>query len=187
MMRYTVLEVLGEEPVNVAEVRERLHLLPGNEAERQYTLEPLIVAAREYCEGIAGYAFIRQRIAAHPDPAELAMGFVNLPRPPVIEIESVTLHGADGTDTETDAYEADGEDGRLYLPGIDASALRAVNPITITYTAGAEICPELARQAMLLLIGHWYQNRESVQTGAVTAVEIEQTTKAILRQYKRWW
>ena len=40
---------------------------------------------------------------------------------------------------------------------------------------------------MMLLIGHWYQNRESVQTGAVTAVEIEQTTKAILKQYKRWW
>ena len=40
---------------------------------------------------------------------------------------------------------------------------------------------------MLLLIGHWYQNRESVQTGAVTAVEIAQTTRDILKQYKQWW
>ena len=80
----------------------------------------------------------------------------------------------------------DGEDGRFYLP-VDFTGLRKVNPIAVQYIAGMTPCPELARQAMFLLIGHWYQNRESVQTGAVTAVEIEQTTKAILRQYKRWW
>ena len=187
MAHYSVLEVLGDEPITVEEVRERLHALPGNANEQQYTIQPLIVAAREFCEGIAGYAFIQQRIAAHPDASELASGVINLPRPPVIEIESVTLHGADGTDSETDDYELDGEEARLYLPGVQIAQLRRMNPVTIVYVAGAETCPELARQAMHLLIGHWYQNRESVQTGAVAAVEIEQTTRAILRQYKRWW
>lgn len=184
-MRYTVVEILGEEPIDAVAVKERLHLLPPSEAEVNYTINPLIVAAREYCEGIAGYAFIKQRIEAYPELAELN-SVVNLPRPPIIKIDGVTLHHADGTDEITTDYEFDGEDGRLYL-NVDANGLRVVDPVTVEYIAGADQCPEMARQAMLLLIGHWYQNRESVQTGAVTAVEIAQTTNAILKQYKRWW
>lgn len=186
-MRYTVNEILSNsEPVTLEEARKRVHALPGDFTEDTYTLLPMITAAREYCEGIAGYAFVQQRITAYPDLADLAAGFVNLPRPPVVELESVTLYHSDGTSETTDAYELDGEDGRLYM-AIGADGLRKVNPVAITYVAGTAKCSELARQAMFLLIGHWYQNRESVQTGAVTAVEIEQTTKAILRQYKRWW
>ncbi len=43
--------------------------------------------------------------------------------------------------------------------------LRALNPITVEYAAGyttGNACPQSIRQAMLLLIGHWYQNREAV-------------------------
>lgn len=185
-MRYTVSQILGDEPVLLEEIEERVHALPGNTDDERYTLTPMITAAREYCENLAGYAFVRQRIIAYPDPADLAAGFVNLPRPPIVEVESVMLYAGDGTSTTTDGYELDGEDGRLYLP-VDGAGLRRVNPVAVQYIAGADECPELARQAMMLLIGHWYQNRESVQTGAVTAVEIEQTTKAILKQYKRWW
>lgn len=188
MLRYKVTEITAQsEPVTVAEVRERLKLLPNNAAEEQYTLTPLIKAAREYCESRTGYAFVPQRITAYPDQSDIAT-FFNLPRPPIVEVESVILHGADGTDTETEEYEVDDEDGRMRLTGsIDAASLRQVNPVSITYRAGAETCPEMARQAMLLLIGHWYHNRESVQSGAVTAVEIAQTTEALLKQYRRWW
>lgn len=184
-MRYKVSAILGTEPVQLESLQERLHTLP-NDDDELYTLTPLITAAREYCENIAGYAFVRQRIEAYPDPADLAAGFVNLPRPPVTTVESVTMYLEDGTSETISDYELDGEDGRLYMD-IDASGLRKVNPVVVQYIAGADTCPELARQAMLLLIGHWYQNRESVQTGAVTAVEIAQTTRDILKQYKRWW
>lgn len=184
MMRYTVTEIIGEEPVTAEAVQERLKLLPAQEDE-DLTLNPMIKAAREYCENIAGMAFIEQRITAYPEIAELAAGYVNLPRPPIIEIESVKAYAEDGTSADLTGYVVDGEDGRMTMP-VNAEGLRSVNPIAVTYRAGGS-CPELARQAMLLLIGHWMQNRESVQTGAVTAVEIAQTTRDILKQYKRWW
>lgn len=184
MMRYTQAEILGTEPVTVEDVEERLHLLPGNDDE-DLTLNPMITAAREYCENIAGRAFIEQRITAYPDVSELAQGYVNLPRPPIIEIESVKVYREGGICETIEGVTADRDDGRMYLQ-IAGSGLRALNPVEITYRAGGS-CPELARQAMLLLIGHWYQNRESVQTGAVTAVEIAQTTRDILKQYKQWW
>lgn len=186
MIPYKVQNLLASEPVAVADVQERVHALPGNEAEIQYTLIPLITAAREYCESRAGYAFVRQRITAWPDLSEISAGEFTLPRPPIVEVESVTAYRHDGTSFELTDYQI-AEDGRMTLNAQDVAALRRMDPVAVTYIAGAEVCPEMARQAMLLLIGHWYQNRESVQTGAVTAVEIAQTTEAILKQYKTWW
>lgn len=187
MMRYSVTEILGQEPVTLEEVRERVHALPGNEAEELYVLKPIITAAREYCESRTGYAFVRQRITAYPSIEQIKAGAFVLPRPPVAEIEHVTVTSADGTTSGIADYQVDGEDGRMIIQLANASGLRSVNPVSVTYIAGAIECPEMARQAMLLLIGHWYQNRESVQTGAVTAVEIAQTTEALLMQYKQWW
>lgn len=186
MMPYSVTNMLGSEPVALEEIQERLHVLPGNADEAQYTLTPMITAAREYCESRAGYAFVRQRITAWPTPEDIAAGTFYLPRPPIAEVENVTAYSRDGSSLELTDYQV-AEDGRMALSVPDASALRRMDPVAVTYIAGAETCPEMARQAMMLLIGHWYQNRESVQTGAVTAVEIAQTTDAILKQYKRWW
>ena len=55
----------------------------------------------------------------------------------------------------------------------------------ITYTAGYEETPYLVRQAMLLLIGHWYTNREAVIQGSTTEIDI--AVRAMLNQYKGWW
>lgn len=40
---------------------------------------------------------------------------------------------------------------------------------------------------MLLLIGHWYTNREAVVVGAFASVEVAQTVNSILNLYKVWW
>ena len=184
-MRYSVLETLANEPVTVEMVRERLRLLPAaSESEEEQTLLPLITAAREYCENRAGYAFIPQRITAFPDRDELLSGVFYLPRPPVIGIESVTAFLSDGGEAALDGPQLLlGVDGPLMLkPSL--SGLRPVDPVAVTYRAGAQTCPALAVQAMLLLIGHWYQNREA--TGTAT-VEIAHAVDAILKLYRRWW
>ena len=187
-MRYQVDQITAQsEPVTVAEVVERLRLLPPTNDETEYVIKPMITAAREYCESRAGYAFIPQEITAYPDTEDLQAGIFYLPRPPVITVSTVKTYGTDGTETALSNCQSD-QDGRFFIAdSVDLSALRAVNPIAITYSAGTQACPEAARQAILLLVGHWYQNRESVQTGAVTAVEIAQTTDALLKLFKRWW
>ena len=55
---------------------------------------------------------------------------------------------------------------------------------TIAYTAGGYV-PFMVRQAMLLLIGHWYANREAVTTANTS--EVDMAAQAMLRQYKGWW
>lgn len=185
-MEYSVLEILAEEPVTAAMVKERLRLLPGASAsEEELTIQPLITAAREYCENRAGYAFIPQRIAAYPSREELRDGAFYLPRPPVVEIESVTAFDAAGGEmTLSGASLVAGAEGPMVLETPDMGILRRVHPVAVTYTAGAEACPKLAMQAMLLLIGHWYDNREA--TGSATG-EIAHAVDAILKHYRRWW
>ncbi len=184
-MRYSVLEILAQEPVTAEMVKERLRLLPDASAsEEELTLAPLITAAREYCENRAGYAFIPQRIVAYPSREELEDGAFYLPRPPVVDVESVTAFDAGGGETAlSGAALVGGAEGPLLLAA-DLSGLRKVDPVAVTYTAGAETCPALAVQAMLLLIGHWYEHREA--TGSATG-EIAHAVDAILKHYRRWW
>ena len=68
----------------------------------------------------------------------------------------------------------------------DAIALKQAG-IQIQYEAGYATPPMALRQAMLLLIGHWYQNREAVQVGSYASVEVAQTVRVICNQYRTFW
>lgn len=183
-MRYTIVST-EDELLELEDVKEHLRTIPGDDSEDDAILFPMISAAREYCENLSGYAFVPQTIRAYP---ECNGGFENLPRVPISAIQGVWANFSDGTKEkipETD-YSCDLEDGRFLLKQ-KPSDLSTLNPIEVEYTAGNQQLPWLARQAMLLLIGHWYANRESVNVGNITSVEIAQTTSAILKQYRRWW
>ncbi len=186
-MRYVAGAVLtADEPVTLADAKLHLRTITGDTTEDSAIITPLIVAAREYCENITGRAIAKQTIKAYPDSFERIM---RLPRPPIRSITAVKYTDENGTTTTMDAsnYTLDGEYGRILFHTIPSFAPRAINPIEIEYEAGYATAPKLIRQAMLLLIGHWYVNRESVTTGATTTVEIDLTTRALLRQYKDWW
>jgi len=53
------------------------------------------------------------------------------------------------------------------------TAKNAMNAVRITFTAGygttETTVPARLRQAMLMAIGHWYQNRETVSVGNITS------------------
>lgn len=154
------------EPLSLEEVKLHLRNNPGDTSEDKDIIAPLISAAREYCENYCGKSFAEQSITAYPEVS----GTMTLPRGPVISVDSVTVDG------ETAEYTADVHYGTVTVnkPGA-----------TITYTAGYEEVPCLVRQAMLLLIGHWYANREA--TAQSTPAEIGMAVRAMLNQYKGWW
>ena len=185
-MRYSVLKTSNQEPLDIEYVKAHLNALPNDSDEDDLIIEPLITSAREYCENITGRAFIPQTIRAYPDVSEQV---ILLPRPPITKIDSITLYH-DGNTSETlsadSDYSCDPDNGLLVFH-VNLSGLRDFNPIVVEYEAGYAKLPQLLQEAMRLLIGHWYANRESVQTGSTTAVELPQTTLAILRQYKQRW
>ena len=62
-----------------------------------------------------------------------------------------------------------------------------INAIEVKYTVGygtaASSVPEAIRQAVLITIGNWYENRQTVITGRI-ATELPLSSQYLLNQYK---
>lgn len=153
----------------------------------------LIVAAREYCEKYSGRAYITQTIRASFDGWPVFP--VRLPRPPLASVASIKYYGEDNTEYTLDAaayyVDTDSEPGRIALTSgisLPAVTLRDINAVQITYTAGyglAAAVPQRVKQAMLLLIGYWYQNREAAAIGKVSN-EISFAVQSLLGLDRVW-
>jgi hypothetical protein len=106
-----------------------------------------------------------------------------VPRPPLISVSSITYVDGNGTTQTLSAaaykVDTDSEPGRITPAyGYSWPTTRAeINAIAITYVAGyatRTAVPASIKQAMLLLIGHWYENREAVgQVGGTVAMAVE--------------
>jgi uncharacterized phiE125 gp8 family phage protein len=161
-------------------------------------ISALITAAREYCEGYTGRALATQTLEAYP-PQFPCRSEIEIPYPPLQSVTSVKYTNSAGTETtmtvNTDyIVDADSNVGRIVLPyaGVWPTAtLYTVNPIKIRYVAGyyaSNPIPKMIKQAMLLLIGHWYESREAVLIGQGTmSKKIEFAVDALLSMYKVRW
>lgn len=98
---------------------------------------------------------------------------ITLPRPPIQSVEYVAYTDSSGTtitvDPSTYIVDTDSEPGRI----VPASGqvwpiahLQPINGVKVRYTAGygsdAGSVPNAVKQAMMMLIAHWYENREAV-------------------------
>ena len=62
----------------------------------------------------------------------------------------------------------------------------ASDAVRITATAGyanIQAVPEVAKHAIRLLVGHWYENREAVVTGTISS-DVGLTVEALLSTLK---
>lgn len=153
----------------------------------------LITGAREHCEEITRRALATQTIEVYPE-AFPPVDRLELPRPPLQSVTSVKYKDNTGTETtmtEITAYIADTESpvGQLVLPyGINWPSFTPypVNPVKIRYVAGYSALnplPKLIKQAMLLHIGYYYNNRDAVELDSGT----DRAIRAMLSIYKAGW
>lgn len=161
-------------------------------------ISALITAAREYCEGYTGRALATQTIEAYP-PCFPRKNEIEIPYPPLQSVTSVKYTDSSGTETTMTAdtdyiVDADSNVGRIVLPYAGTwptATLYTVNPIKIRYVAGyyaSNPIPKMIKQAMLLLIGHWYESREAVLIGQGTmSKKIEFAVDALLSMYRARW
>lgn len=114
---------------------------------------------------------------------------LELPRPPLRSVESITYTAPDGSEATLppEAYVVDTRPlvGRIVLaPGASWPALADVPAaLRVVYDAGYETVPEDLQDAILLIVGHRYANREDVVLGT-SATAIPQASQAILNGYR---
>lgn len=162
----------ASEPVSLGEAKNHLRVDISDDDD---LITALITAAREYVEEASRRALITQtwRLSLPQFPAAVE---IELPRPPLQSVTSVTYTDSDGSSStfasSKYSVDTDSEPGRVRLVyGEDwpSDTLAETNPVQITYVAGygdgSSDVPQRWRQAILLTVGHWYENREAVATG----------------------
>lgn len=159
----------AEEPVSLSDAK--LHLRVDGPDE-DALIASLISAARLYCEDVSRRAFVTRTYTVD------LWGWqdcIELPHPPLVGVTSIVYTDAAGSAVTlaNTVYGVDTqrEPGRVYLAQDQqwpTATLRDYAPIRITYTAGygaATAVPATYKAAVLLYLGHLYENREAVVAG----------------------
>ena len=172
-MGHTRLTAPAEEPIDLADAKSHLRVDHNDE---DLLISALIVAAREAAEARTGRALVSQqwRYTA----AEWADD-MPLQHPPLISVQTITYLDADGARQTLDPalYQVvtdtlQGSVCKAYGSSWP-TARNEPGSIRIDYTAGygnAAAIPQAIKVWMLLVIGTWYTQRESLATN--TANEI---------------
>lgn len=114
---------------------------------------------------------------------------IRLPYGPVISpIGSIKYLDGDGVEqTFSSSSYTLLSDGRVRLNSGSSWPSLYDDPeaVRVRYQAGYTTVPEPIKQAILLLIGHWFHNREEVVTGTITA-QLPMSAQALLSTFRRW-
>lgn len=183
-----------DEPLTLDEVREHLRIV-GTDQDNY--LARLIAAARSRAERITKRALITQtwRVTVDEFPE-----WFNIPKAPLQSVLSINYLDSDGAtvalydssspqvgvadfviDTQSDPARV------LLAYGITwPTPVVQANAVSLTFEAGygdhAEDVPEDLRLAMLLMIGHWFEHRESVSEEDYK--DVPQSAMWILEDYR---
>jgi uncharacterized phiE125 gp8 family phage protein len=159
------------EPVSLSEAEAHLRL---DDDDTDVVLR-LITSARQFVEKYLGRALVAQTWDLAID--EFPAGAIVLAKGRLASVTSVTYRDADGAEQTlaTSAYQVDDVSvpGRvLPAPGTSWPETEAdrVNAVRVRFVAGygaAADVPGPIKAAMLLLIGHLYEHRESEITGTI--------------------
>ena len=161
-------------PVSVDEVKVDQRI---DHDEEDLQLQALIDAATAHAVGVVGKCLINEvwSISVRCVPRS---GRVHLPKTPVQAIESVAYYDHDNQIQSlliADFYLYGDEDWSYIEPisGVWPVLYERLDALTVTFKTGfgdtPESVPANIRQAVRLMTGHWYANREAVVIGTITA------------------
>lgn len=166
------------EPVSLATAKAHLRVLDDHEND---LISGYIRAAREWVENYTGHVLVRREVT--DEHAAFGAFFDLMHRP--FDAETITIAYTDavgGAQMVSDVTVS----GRRVRPAFNAwwPSTRPYTAVTVTYTAGYAPGeePQSLIQAMLLLIGHWWANREAVADTAKNEVPFAVT--ALCDQYR---
>ncbi len=177
------------EPVSLTEAK--LHCRVDHTTE-DTLITSLITTARIFCEKQQNRALITQTWEMYLDGFP-CKDYIEIPLPPLQSVTSVTYYDTEDnpetfTDFDTVTERFVGSIVLKYGKMWPQTILRPSNAVVVEFIAGyglAVAVPQNVKQAMLLLIGHWYMNRESVMVGSVSK-PLEMAVGALLG-FERVW
>lgn len=187
-MNLTLVTPPYQEPLDVLEVKDYLRI---SSTDDDTYLTALIIAARKYCENYQNRAYITQIWDMSLD--DWPNGIITIPKGNLQTINSVKYKNSSGIETtiaNTEyVYSTKGILGRLTpaygksWPSFTPYPLDAINiNFSAGYGSSSDKVPETVKQAMYLLISHWYENRVPLNDRMGVPTELNFTVTALLWQ-----
>jgi uncharacterized phiE125 gp8 family phage protein len=177
----------AQEPVSLAEAKAHLRV---DIDEEDVLIAGLVTAARIHLETRLGRILLTQGWELWLDRAQLRP-VLPLPLAPVQAVGEVAAYDDAGASSvlEPDAYTLDpvSQPARLiFTAGLPATRRLAALRIALTagYGSSPVDVPQPLRQALLLLVAHWYEQREPVLAGQ-GAAELPLMVSALVAPYRR--
>jgi uncharacterized phiE125 gp8 family phage protein len=171
------------EPVSLALARAQCSIVEGDTT-WDALLNAYIPAARAFVEERTGRILLQRSV----EQSFPCFGrYLELNYRPVVDVTEIAYFDTAGEpQTQASYVETPGRYPYRLYPALN-DWWPSVQPnagVTVTYTAGYDAgeVPEALVQAMLLLIGHWFANREAVAIG-VTAVPVPMAVEALCEPY----
>src|SRR5262245_32745258 len=186
------------EPLTLAETKQHLRVDHDDDDD---LIAAYIAAAVSYCDGEYGFlgrALVTQTWELVLD--NFPLHEIKIPLPPLQSVESIKYDDSAGDEqvVATDSYwvDAASEPGWIVpaTAGWPTAVLDAVNSVRVRFVAGYDPTtdsppdyranvPRAVKQAMLLQVGQFYQQREDVVIG-VNAVRLSWGAEALLRPFR---
>ena len=155
------------EPITLATAKEHLGLV--DDTSRDALITAQIKAAREWVENYTGHILVQRSVT---DTFDRFTRFLELAKRPVVSVASVAYTDTAGNPQNYAGFvTAMGRYPLRVYPALDGwwPSIQTNTLITVTYTAGyaAGEEPQALLQAMLLLVGTWFAQREAHGTAAM--------------------
>ncbi len=190
-----IIDAPETEPITLEEAKNHLRVSSDDE---NTLITSIIKVAREIAENFTHRALASQTLEYIID--DFPEKVITLPMPPVESIESIKYKNSEGVEATWDDSKyifLDSEPAKIvpaygeYFPSFTPYPIGAVK---IRYKAGYEvesddpniIIPEAIKQALLLLIGHYFENREILLERGHIPKTIPFSAEALLYSYKIW-
>lgn len=166
------------EPITLAEVKTQLGIKTADTLS-DATITRRIKEARLFAEKYCQRAIITQTQEVRQDCFPASSGAIKLPYPNLLSIVSIKYIDTDGVEQTwpssnyaIDNYKLIGSVAPVY--GVSWPSTRGEsNAVRIQYTCGygpaASDVPDLLREAILLLVGHWMNFQPQAESGVVVS------------------
>lgn len=177
------------EPLTLAQVRTQLKL-EDTDTDQDAHLTLLLAVAREWVEDFLGRSIITQTWQAKYSGWPTDRKFV-LPRMPIASLTSVKYYDTTNTLvtlTVTTDYLLETSTGEFILtdafgfPGLSEDRVNAIEVVFVAGYGDAAAVPSRIKQAILLAIANWYENRTPVIPGG--AIKVPMSCEYLLKQLR---
>lgn len=184
----TLITPPQEEPVDFATLKIHMRVTIDDD---DALIQAYLLAAREFVEEAFDRALVTQTWDHSMDAFPWAEQEIELPIWPLQSVTSITYFDTNNNATVWPAtnyiVDAVSKPGRIVLAfnqGWPSLSLRTANGVVVRYVAGygaALAVPWKTKTAIMLLVEHWYENREPIMAQrGVNPQEIPFTVRALL-------